>query len=81
MTETLPELQWQMEMDLFRNGDEGGAAMRMLAHIEKHLNHKSAREWGEQFKNLLSPKPPRAPTAQADNATGTVTDSGGGLSS
>lgn len=62
-TETLPELQWQMEMDLFRNGDESGAALRMLAHIEKHLAHKSAKQWGEQFKNLLSPKP-AAPAAE-----------------
>jgi hypothetical protein len=62
--ETLPELQWQMELDLFRSGDEGGAAVRMLEHIQKHLNHRSAREWGDQFKNLLSPKPaPAAATA------------------
>lgn len=62
--ETLPELQWQMETDLFRSGDEGGAAVRMLEHIQKHLNHRSAREWGDQFKNLLNPKPaPAAATA------------------
>jgi hypothetical protein len=60
--ETLPELQWQMEVDLFRAGDEGGAAVRMLQHIEKYLSHRSAREWGDQFKNMLSPKPPPAPT-------------------
>jgi hypothetical protein len=64
MMETLPELQWQMELDLFRSGDEGGAAVRMLEHIQKHLNHRSAREWGDQFKNLLNPKPaPAAATA------------------
>lgn len=55
LDETLPELQWQMEMDLFRNGDESGAAKRMLQHISKHLDHKSSRSWGEQFKNLLAP--------------------------
>lgn len=62
MAEMLPELQWQMEMDLFKNGDESGAAMRMLAHIEKHLDHKSSREWGDQLKTLLTPKvEPAAP--------------------
>lgn len=66
-TETLPELQWQMEMDLFRSGDESGAALRMLAHIEKHLSHKSARDWGDQFKELLSPKPAVSPTTAAGN--------------
>lgn len=53
--ETLPKLQWDMEMDLFSNGDEGGAAKRMLAHIEKYISHESAREWSEEFKTLLAP--------------------------
>ena len=70
MVETLPNLQWQMEMDLFRSGDEGGAAVRMLAHIEKHLTHKSAREWGEQLKDLLSPKPAITPTASTETPPG-----------
>jgi hypothetical protein len=64
--EILPELQWQMEMDLFRSGDESAAAMRMLSHLEKHLNHKSARSWGEQFKNLLNPKVVAAPPVPAE---------------
>lgn len=66
IAETVPQLQWQMEMDLFRAGDEAGAAMRMLAHIEKHLAHKSSREWGEDFRNLLKPKEKPVPTAAAD---------------
>ena len=61
MIKTLPELQWQMELDLFSSGDEGAAAMRMIAHLEKNLNHASSRKWGEQFQNLLKPKPVRAP--------------------
>jgi len=58
LTETQPKLQWEMEMDLFRNGDESGAAVRMLAHLEKHITHPSAREWGDQFKALLKPSVP-----------------------
>ena len=65
-TETLPDLQWQMEMDLFRSGDESGAAKRMLAHIQKHITHKSARNWSEQFKTLLSPPPPSTSTAAVE---------------
>lgn len=57
VTETLPELKWQMEMDLFRAGDEAGAAKRMLDHITTHITHRSARGWGEQLRNLLAPKP------------------------
>ncbi len=66
--EVIPELQWDMEMDLFTNGDEGGAAKRMLAHIEKHISHKSSRTWGEAFKNLLIPKAAAPPAAGAPPA-------------
>ena len=58
-----PDLQWQMEVDLFRNGDESASALRMLAHLEKHITHKSARKWGEEFKNLLKPATPAAAAA------------------
>lgn len=61
--EQQPELQWQMEVDLFRNGDESAAALRMLAHLEKHITHKSARKWGEEFRNLLKPQEAVVPTA------------------
>jgi hypothetical protein len=69
MIKTLPELQWQMEVDLFQSGDESAAAMRMLAHLEKHLNHPSARKWGDQFLNLLKPKPLLAPKAPVGAST------------
>lgn len=60
--ETLPELQWQMEVDLFRSGDESGAAKRMLEHITSNITHRSARAWGEQFRALLTPKPAQNPS-------------------
>lgn len=71
MTEILPELQWQMEMDLFKSGDESGAALRMLSHIQKYLDHKSARKWGDDLKALLTPPPvtPADPAAPAAPAT------------
>lgn len=62
--EMLPELQWQMEMDLFRSGDERNAAMRMLEHIQKHLTHRSARQWGEELRSLLAPKEAPKPGGQ-----------------
>jgi len=61
MTENVPQYQWDMEMDLFRSGDEAGAAVRMIAHIQKHLEHKSSRDWTQQLKALLTPKPAPAP--------------------
>jgi len=60
VNETLPSLQWQMEVDLFRSGDERASAMRMLAHIDKNIAHPRAREWGQQFKELLNPTRPTA---------------------
>ncbi len=57
MEEVVPELQWQMEMDLFRSGDESGAAKRMLLHIDKYITHKSSGAWTDAFKSLLTPKP------------------------
>ncbi|WP_411827688.1 hypothetical protein [Luteolibacter sp. AS25] len=57
IVETLPVLQWQSEVDLFKNGDERGAAVRMLSHIERHLSHKSATRWTDEFDLLLNPEP------------------------
>ncbi len=54
ISETLPTLQWQMELDLFKAGDQAGAALRMLAHIEKHIAHPNAKAWSEQFRALLT---------------------------
>mgnify|MGYP000275866714 FL=1 len=65
LEEVQPKLQWEMELDLFHNGDESGASVRMLAHLQKYLNHPSAREWGEQFKKLLKPEVAAAPLKTA----------------
>ncbi len=61
LTETQPELQWQMEVDLFHCGDQRAAAVRMIAHIENHLTHSRARQWSDEFKALLTPSPSLAP--------------------
>ncbi len=53
--EALPRLEWQMEVDLFKSGDERAASNRMLSHMGKYASHKSLREWGEEFSNLLYP--------------------------
>lgn len=62
--ETLPDLKWQMEIDLFRSGDESTAAMRMLALIEKYPTHKSAGKWLEEFRKLLKTAGPVTPGAE-----------------
>lgn len=53
VAEKRPELQWQMETDLFKAGDEKKAALRMLAHIEKYFGHKSEGKWIKAFEALV----------------------------
>lgn len=57
LEEQVPALQWQMETDLFKAGDESGSALRMLAHLEKHITHASSREWADAFRGLIAPLP------------------------
>ncbi len=52
----LPQLLWEMEIDLYKAGDQHDASVRLLDHIEKYVSHPSAREWSEQFKALLRPE-------------------------
>ena len=61
LADTLPELQWQMELDLFKSGDEQAAALRILSHLEKNIGHKSARAWAAEFSKLLNPAETAAP--------------------
>lgn len=63
IADTVPKLMWDMEMDLFTHGDETGAAVRMLAHLEKHITHPSAREWGEKLRKALAPAAPATAAA------------------
>ncbi|MES2921451.1 MAG: hypothetical protein V4819_07890 [Verrucomicrobiota bacterium] len=55
LEDDLPKLQWEMEVDLYENGDEANASVRMLALLQKYTGHASAREWADEFKKLLKP--------------------------
>ena len=57
VSETIPKLQWEAEMDLFKHGDEQGAALRMLAHIDKNMSHDAAPKWVQDFTTLLQGNP------------------------
>lgn len=61
VSETLPKLRWEAETDLFKNGDERAAALRMLLHIQENLSHADAPKWTDDFKTLLQ-------TASAEGA-------------
>lgn len=55
-TETLPQLRWNAEIDLYKAGDQQGAANRMLTIIEANLQHKAASKWIESLSSLVAPK-------------------------
>lgn len=69
VSETVPELQWQMEEDMYKAGDQQRAAVNMLAHIESHLTHPKARDWAERFRTLIEP-----PKAEATKETAEKTE-------
>lgn len=54
--DTRPRLIWQMEMDVFKSGDELGAATRMLSHISKNHGHNDAVKWAEELNTLIAPE-------------------------
>ena len=62
-SEKIFELQWEMQMDLFKSGDQKVAALGMLKHIESNLGHAKARTWAEQFRQLVDPKKQAPATA------------------
>jgi hypothetical protein len=56
ITETLPQLRWDADVDIFKAGDQRGASIRMLKHIEDNLSHKSAPKWIQSFTTLVDDK-------------------------
>jgi hypothetical protein len=57
---TLPNLQWSKQIDLFRNGDQRGSALRMLTHINENMSHSNAPSWIEEFQSLVNPEAAKA---------------------
>lgn len=66
--ESLPDLQWQMEKDLFAAGDERGACVRMMALIEGNPTHPSAKRWTEDLRAQITPQPKETPLKPEDAA-------------
>lgn len=56
ITITRPGLIWAMELDVFKAGDELGAATRMISHISKNHTHNDATKWAEELNRLIAPK-------------------------
>jgi hypothetical protein len=68
-SQTQPKLKWEMEVDLFKHGDEKEAALKMFKHLVSYNLHPAAKEWAEQLKELLThaaPETPAEPGAPAE---------------
>lgn len=57
LAETRPGLEWDMEEDLFKAGDEKRAAVALLKHLETYIQHSQARDWEARFRLLVDPPP------------------------
>jgi len=56
--ETRPDMLCQMEVELFKAGNEARASARMLSHINSHITHKGNRKWVEELQAQLGGKEP-----------------------
>ena len=69
LSETRPQLLWDMEVDCFKAGDEKVAAVNLLKHLETYITHKDAPEWIKDFQELINPSEElddQADTVQAE---------------
>lgn len=58
------DLQWQMEVDCFKAGDEKLSAQRMLSQIQSNLTHKNAPKWIDEFIKMMKDDAVLAPTTE-----------------
>lgn len=56
ITEQLPRLRWQMEVDLFDSGDQILASQNMYLLIAQNINHPDVKAWAAQFQQKLTPE-------------------------
>lgn len=55
LAERRPQLLWEMEEDVYESGDQRGAALQMLKHLETFLGHPDARTWETRFREFVAP--------------------------
>lgn len=67
LTETKPQLIWAMEIDIFKAGDQRGAALRMLEHLENNITHHKATEWESTFRDLVDPPEKKVAADSSDD--------------
>ena len=56
LVEKRPQMLWDAEKEVFDMGDEKGAALAMLKHLETFAGHKNEVKWTQEFLELLDPE-------------------------
>lgn len=57
LAEKRPQMLWDLEKAVYEMGDQKGAALAMLAHLEKFSGHKAEVQWTNDFMDFLEPQP------------------------
>jgi hypothetical protein len=70
LSETRPDLLWDMEMDCYRAGDQRTASLHMLDHIQQYVNHKMATKWTTELQALLAEKEAKPLINPSDKPSG-----------
>jgi len=68
LTERRPALQWMMEVDCYKAGDEKTSALNMLNILEKHITHKDAPKWIRELQGFVEPTAPADIDITADTS-------------
>ena len=53
-----PQMLWDLEKAVFEIGDEKGASLAMLKHLEEFPGHKNEVQWTQDFLGFLEPAEP-----------------------
>jgi len=73
VAETMPELRWKMELDLFDSGnreDKREALPRLMEHLRQHAGHRKAGEWAATLKRRLEGPDPNEQAPPPDSQAG-----------
>lgn len=56
LVEKRPQMLWDLEKKIFEMGDQKGAALSMLKHLEQFAGHQSEVKWTKDFLEVLDPE-------------------------
>ena len=56
LVEKRPQMLWDLEKEVYEIGDEKGAALSMLKHLDTFAGHKNEVKWTQEFLEILEPQ-------------------------